>query len=164
LGLNELAGQMVSLRKKFPDYKSFAGKPIEDILTKEQLKKATILKVHNLQSGYLKNTDGNYEFIAFKSALQVAPITAFLKHDFDADGNDDILLGGNYFGVTPFHGRLDSFPGALIKDENTVILANHLGLNFSTKAIRHLNIINHNNKPYLMATINNDSIQVYTFK
>ena len=70
-------------------------------------------------------------------------------------------MGGNYFGVTPYHGRFDSFPGALIKNDSTVILGNKIGLNFSNKAIKSLNIISFKQQPFLMVTVNNDKAQVY---
>jgi len=161
LGLDKLAGQIVSLRKKFTKYKDFAGKTIEEIFDKTVLKKTTILEVHELQSGYLKNDNGRFLFVPFKSELQVSPMTSFLSYDFDSNGEKEVLAAGNYFGVTPFHGRFDSFPGALIKNESDMILGNKIGLDFSGKAIRQLNIILLKGKPYLLVTINNDKAQVY---
>ena len=161
LGLDELAGQIVSLKKKFTTYKDFAGKSIDEIFDKKVLNKAEILEVNELKSGYLKNENGRFTFIPFKNELQISPLTAFVKHDFDADGKDDVLVGGNYFGVTPFQGRFDSFPGALIKNENSIVLGNTIGLDFSEKSIRHLNIMTLKGKPYLLVTINNDKAQVY---
>ncbi|MCB0375266.1 MAG: VCBS repeat-containing protein, partial [Sinomicrobium sp.] len=160
-GLDELAGQMVSLRKKFTAYKDFAGKTVAEIFGKDALDKAALLEVHVLQSGYLKNNNGRFSFVPFQNELQTAPITAFVAYDFDKDGRDEALAAGNYFGVTPFHGRFDAFPGALIKNEKTVILGNRLGLDFAGKAIRHLNIITLKGDPYLLATLNNDKAQVY---
>lgn len=160
-GLDELSGQLVSLRKKFTSYSDFAGKPIDQILDKKSLDNAVVLKVNELRSGYLKNEDGHFTFIPFKPILQISPITAFVKYDFDADGKQEVLAGGNYFGVKPFHGRFDSFQGALIKNENTVLLGYRIGLGFFQKSIRHLNIIMLKNEPYLLATLNNDKVQVY---
>ncbi len=97
----------------------------------------------------------------FINELQVSPISSFLEYDFDFDGKNEILAAGNYFGVTPFHGRFDSFPGALIIDEEQVILGNKIGLDFSLKAVKKLDIIKVNNKSYVLATINNDKAQVY---
>ena len=161
LGLDELAGQIVSLRKKFTDYKSFAGKPIEDILEPSVLKKAIVFEVHTLASGYLKNENNAFRFVPFKNELQVSPISAFLKYDFNGNGTEEVLAAGNYFGVQPYHGRFDSFPGALIYDETHIDLGNTVGLDFSQKAIKKLNIITFNKKPYLLTTINNDTAQVY---
>ena len=161
LGLDELASQLISLRKKYPSYKNFAGKQISEIIEKSDLDSAKELNVHTLSSGYLKNINNQYTFVPFKSELQIAPITSFLKYDFDDDGTFEILVGGNYFGVTPYHGRFDSFPGALIKNDSTVILGNKIGLNFSNKAIKSLNIISFKQQPFLMVTVNNDKAQVY---
>lgn len=161
LGLNELSSQLVSLRKKFPNYKSFAGKTIEEIFDKKQLQQAELLEVNTLESGYLKNENGHFSFVSFKSELQVSPITSFLEYDFDVDGENEVLVAGNYFGVEPIHGRFDSFSGALIKNEEDVILGHMLGLDFAQKSVRHLNIITLNGGEYLLVTINNDKAQVY---
>ena len=161
LGLDELSEQLVNLRKKFTSYRDFAGKTIDEVFEKNIIDKATILEVNTLQSGYLKNEKGKYTFVPFGNELQVAPITAFLKYDFDKNGKSEVLVAGNYFGVKPFHGRFDSFSGALIKSEDTIISGHKIGLDFMQKSVRHLNIITLNNIPYLLVTINNDMAQVY---
>jgi hypothetical protein len=161
LGLDELSGQIVSLHKRFNTYKDFAGQPIESLFEKKILRKAKILEVHELRSGYLKNDKGRFIFVPFRNELQLSPLTSFLRFDFDFDGKQEVLAGGNYFGVTPYHGRFDSFPGALIFDENNIVLGNQIGLEFSNKAIRDLNIIELNGASYVLATVNNDSTQVY---
>ena len=161
LGLDELSGQMVSLHKKFNAYKDFAGQSIERIFDKNSLREASLLEVHELRSGYLRNEGGRFTFVPFENTLQLAPITSFLVHDFDNNGDEEVLVAGNYFGVTPFHGRLDSFPGALIMNDEKVILANKLGLDFNGKSVRKLNIIEFNGATYLLVTINNDNSQVY---
>ena len=161
LGLDELGSQIVSLRKKFNNYKSFAGKSIDAIFEPSVLKKAHIFEVNTLASGYLKNENNTFTFVPFKNELQVSPISAFLEFDFDANGENEVLVAGNYFGVSPYHGRFDSFPGALIFNENKIILGNKIGLDFSQKAVKKLNIIKVQNKSYVLATINNDSAQVY---
>jgi hypothetical protein len=160
-GLDELSAQMVGLRKKFLTYKEFAGKPIEGILDENSLKNGTLLEVNTLESGYLENNGGKYTFVPFKAELQVAPIRAFLEYDFDKDGNTEILAAGNYFGIKPYHGRLDSFSGALIKTKNDVILGNQLGLELELKSVRHLKIIDLNGSSYLLVIYNNDRAQVY---
>ncbi|AYN69209.1 hypothetical protein D1013_18360 [Euzebyella marina] len=160
-GLDGLSSQIVSLRKKFLNYSSFAGKSIDEIFEKNVLEQTTLLEVQELRSGYLENKDGKFSFVPFANELQTSPITSFLSYDFDGDGRKDVLAAGNYFGVKPYHGRFDSFPGALIKNSETYVLGNELGLDFTQKAVRHLNIIRFNNEDYLLATINNDSAQVY---
>jgi hypothetical protein len=162
LGLGELSSQLVSLNKKYATYGDFAGQEINQILTAEQRKKATILEVNTLKSGYLKNENGRFVFVPFEAFMQVAPILTFCTFDFDGDGKEEVLSGGNYFGVKPFHGRLDSFSGALIKDANTMIPGHELGLDFAQKSIRHLTILRLNNNNYMLATFNNHAAEVYT--
>jgi hypothetical protein len=161
VSFNELASQIVSLKKKFTTYQSFAGKAMEDIFEKSVLQKASILEVHTLASGYLKNENNKFLFIPFKNELQVAPISSFLKYDFNGDEEVEVLVAGNYFGVTPYHGRFDSFPGAIIYNENKIELGNTIGLDFNQKAVKKLSIIFLKGKPYLLTTINNDAAQVY---
>jgi len=160
-GLDMLAGQLPVLRKKFTSYESFAGKTIDQIFTKDQLSKATVYEVHELASGFLRNNNGVFDFVQFPDDLQLAPLLSLLRYDFDMDGKEEILAGGNYFGVQPFHGRFGSFGGALIKSESDVRLAERIGVNFFNQSVRHFNIISIKNEKYLIVTINNGKCQVY---
>ena len=161
VSLDDLYGQLVSLKKKFPSYKDFAGKSIDEIIDPNTLKAAAVLEVNELRSGYLKNENGRFTFVPFGFNMQVAPITALLEYDFDQDGNTEILAAGNYFGVKPQQGRFDSFRGALIKNENEIRSAYETGLDLIRKPVRHLNIITLDGKHYLLVTVNNDKAQVY---
>ena len=162
--LNGLSSQMVGLRKKFTTYKDFAGKSVEEIIGKNRLKKASIFSVNELRSGYLENKEGRYEFTPFQTELQLAPIKAFLSYDFDGNGKNELLAGGNYFGVKPFQGRFGSFSGAMIKTKNDVVLGHEIGLDFTNKSIRSLDMIQLKEKSYLLATFNNEKAQVYSLK
>jgi hypothetical protein len=160
-GLQELSGQMVSLRKRFKTYREFAGSPIEEVLGEEGIKKAVVLEVAELRSGYLENREGHFTFVPFSPELQLAPIRAFLRYDFDGNGTEEVLVAGNFFGVKPYHGRFGSFPGAMINSKIDVVLGNQLGLNFAQKSARHLNIITLAGQAYLLVTFNNEKAQVY---
>ncbi|WP_437369622.1 VCBS repeat-containing protein [Maribacter litoralis] len=160
-GLKELSSQLVSLRKKFNSYSSFAGKSMEDILGENMLPNAEILKVHTLNSGFLKNENGKFTFVPFSYKLQLAPIMSFLEFDFNGDNKTEVLAAGNYFGVKPYHGRFDSFPGALISNNNNITLANKIGLDLTGKSIRNMNIINFNNNNYILLTFNDKAAEVY---
>ena len=161
MGLDDLSGQLVFLRKKFNTYESFAGKSINDIFDKDMLSKAEILEVHTLASGYLKNDDGKFSFVPFDESLQTSPILAFLGADFDGDEQTEVLAAGNYFGVKPYHGRFDGFSGALIKNSQNISLGYTLGLNLHNKSVRHLDLLTAFDKTYLLVTFNNDAAEVY---
>ena len=159
--LDGLSGQMVHLRKKYNNYSSFAGQTLEEIMNKETLESAMKLEVNNLASGVLLNQNGAFEFQPFGTHLQTAPITAFCKYDFDNDGQEEVLLGGNYFGVKPYHGRFDSFTGALLKSNQKWTLADELGLDFMFKSVRHLQVFELNQKKYLIVVYNDEPLEVY---
>jgi len=162
--LDELSGQLIQLKRKYNSYQDFAGQSIEQIFDKAVLTEARVHTVNELRSGYLKNDQGKFNFVPFPTKLQVSPITSFLSYDFNNDGQKEVLAAGNYFGVQPFHGRFDSFAGAIIKSENDIQLGNLIGLDLTKKSVRHLDIITLKNKPYLLVTINNDKAQVYELK
>ena len=159
--LDELVGQMNILRKKFPDYASFAGKKMEEVFEKKLLDSADLFEVHELRSGYLKNEQGKFEFQPFDWQLQVSPINSFVAFDFDADEKQEILAAGNYFGVKPFHGRFDGFSGALIHDDNSIQLGHEIGLDLAGKSARHLRVVSLEGKPYLLVVYNSDAAEVY---
>lgn len=162
--LTELAAQLVYLKKKYGNNNDFAGETVVEIFGKNALTKSHKLSVEILSSGYLKNDKGRFTFVPFPAQMQVAPVMDFLVHDFTGDGKLEALAGGNYFGTKPYHGRLDSFSGALISSEKDIISGHKIGLDFAQKSVRHLNIIHKNNTPYLLVTFNNDAAQVYEIK
>ena len=161
VGLDELGSQMVMLRRKYPQYRDFAGQPIEKIFEPGQLEGAALREVTELRSGYLKNEENGFRYYAFPQNLQVAPVMDFLSYDFDGDGNREVLAAGNYFGVKPYQGRFDSFPGALIKSEKEIILGNRTGLDLMNKSVRHLSVVSFDNQPYLLVVYNNAAAEVY---
>lgn len=160
-GFDMLASQLPNLRKKYSTYKAFAGQSIEQIFASDQLKKSAVYEVEELGSGYLKETNGKYAFTRFPNELQVSPILAQVKYDFDLDGKDELLLGGNYFGVQPFHGRFGSFGGAILKSNGTILKGNSVGLDLINYSVRHLNIITLKDHRYVLVTVNNGNVQLY---
>jgi enediyne biosynthesis protein E4 len=160
-GLDILATQLPELRKKFTTYESFAGKTIDEIFTDEQIEGSVVYEVQTLASGYLENKQSSFDFVRFPDALQISPIMAMKKYDFDGDQKEEVLVGGNYFGVQPFHGRYASFPGAFIKSKEKILSGDAIGLNLINKSVRHFNVISFQRNDYLVVTINNDKAQVY---
>ncbi|MEX0274801.1 MAG: FG-GAP repeat domain-containing protein, partial [Flavobacteriaceae bacterium] len=159
----DILSQLQSLRKKYPNYADFAGKDIQEILG-DAFEDAQVLEAQELRSGYLLNKEEGFEFHPFQNELQVSPIMALAEHDFDGDGENELLAAGNYFGVKPLQGRFDSFPGALIDGEKSVLLTNGLGLDLAQKSVRHLSILQSDGKEYLLVTVNNGAAIIYQIK
>jgi len=149
------------ISKKFKTYKDFAGKSFDEIIDNKIIKRAKIKSVNNLSSGYLENENGKFVFKSFKEMLQLAPITCFLKNDFDKSNKKEVLMAGNIFGVPPYNGKLDGNIGYILKKGGKILSGIDLGLNFGNKQIKKLKMVKINGENYLIAVINNDKTQVY---
>jgi enediyne biosynthesis protein E4 len=115
-GRDDLSKQMNTMRKKFPNFQTFANSTINDVLTDEDLKDAQILKANFLKTAYVENLGkGEFKISAMPKLLQTAPINGMIVEDFDVDGNLDVLAVGNDYGTEVSVGRFDAFNGILLK-------------------------------------------------
>ena len=114
---HNLIDQIKSLKKKFPNYDSFKNASIDVIFSPEELKDATKLEVTNLSSVIILNK-GNFDFEVKKLPIeaQFSTIYAIASKDFDADGDTDIILGGNLYNVKPEIGRYDASNGVYLEN------------------------------------------------
>jgi hypothetical protein len=158
---DELAQQMPMLKKKFNAYKDFAGKPMEEIFESTALSKAEILEVHSTATGYLKLENKEWKFYALDDYFQLSPITAFAHLDLTGDGNNELLFGGNYFGLKPFHGRLGSFSGGALTPNGKILDDKKTGLNFFNKAVVNFATLNFKDHQFLIVVYNDKPIEIY---
>jgi hypothetical protein len=159
---HNLVEQLKYLSKKFPDYESFKTASITDIFTKEQLDSSLVLEANTLNSIILINKgDFNFDILELPFETQFSPIYAITTGDFDNDGDQDIILGGNLNGVKPEFGRYDASFGNYIENLGNLKFKYHQtgeGLKIDGQ-IRDLKIINHK----IFIARNNDSLEVYTY-
>jgi hypothetical protein len=113
---DDIIKQMIGMRSKFQNYKSYAAATIDQLLTKEQLQGAVILRANNLKSCFVKN-DGNNKFslTPLPAQAQLSVLNGMLADDFDGDGNVDVLINGNDYGTEVSVGRYDALNGLLLK-------------------------------------------------
>jgi hypothetical protein len=117
-GRDDLFKEMISLRKKFTNYKSFATATMGDMLSPEQRQVALKLKANMLKSCYLRN-DGNGKFtlIPLPVEAQVSVLNGMETGDFDGDGNLDVIINGNDYGTDVSIGRYDALNGLMLKGD-----------------------------------------------
>ncbi|RWY54284.1 VCBS repeat-containing protein [Mucilaginibacter gilvus] len=110
--------QMITLRQRFTNYRSFANATISDMFTTEQLKGALRLNANEQRSCLIRN-DGNGKFtmIPLPAEAQTAPLNGMIADDFDGDGNTDLLATGNDFGTDMAIGRYDASNGLFLKGD-----------------------------------------------
>lgn len=115
---DELGRQMPFIKKKFYNYKSFAGKTLEEVFDEGELEGANEMSVNQFQSLYLENLgDGRFKQHTLPEEVQISKIFAFHVQDIDGDGHFDLLLGGNFHGVSMYQGRYDASYGLLLKGD-----------------------------------------------
>ena len=118
VGRDDILKEMISMKKKFPNYKSFATATMDEILTPEQRKGALRLMSNTSQSCFLRN-DGNGKFtiIPLPDQAQISAVNGMVVDDFDGDGNLDVMINGNDFGTEVGVGRYDALNGLMLKGD-----------------------------------------------
>ncbi|MGF1558512.1 MAG: VCBS repeat-containing protein [Flavobacteriaceae bacterium] len=159
---HNLVDQMKFLAKRFPDYASFKNASITDIFTQEELLGANTLFANTLSTVVLLN-EGNFSFkvVELPIEAQFSTIYAIATHDFDKDGDLDILMGGNLYSVKPEVGRYDASYGLYLENLGNMKFKTHKkGNGFKIKGqIRDISI---NGNTVLVAR-NSDSLVLFKF-
>lgn len=111
---HDLISQIPSMKKKYVKYEDFKNETVTDIFGKS-LETAKQLQVFELRTSVLINNGSKaWQLKPLPWEAQVAPVFGIVTTDFNDDGNSDILLGGNLYGVKPEMGRYDASYGTLL--------------------------------------------------
>lgn len=115
---DDMIGQMISLRKRFPRYESYGRATLKNVFTQEQLKEATIYHANYMESSYIENQgNGKFKIKALPVEVQFAPLNGMLSRDINGDGNLDILAVGNNYAAEVFTGRYDALNGLYLQGD-----------------------------------------------
>ena len=118
VGRDDIFKEMISLKKRFTNYKSFAVATMDDILPPEQRKGALRLMSNTSQSCYLRNDGkGKFTIIPLPNQAQISAINGMVVDDFDGDGNLDVMMNGNDYGTDVSVGRYDALNGLMLKGD-----------------------------------------------
>ncbi|MFK8161836.1 MAG: FG-GAP-like repeat-containing protein, partial [Lewinella sp.] len=118
--LHDLVKQMPGLRKRYLKYSSFGDQTMEDIFSAEVLERSVRLQATEFRSLIAFNEgNGQFRIAALPAAAQETPVFALLADDVDNDGDQDILLGGNFYYAKPETGRYDAGRGLLLLNDGT---------------------------------------------
>ncbi|HEX8848378.1 MAG TPA: VCBS repeat-containing protein [Gemmatimonadaceae bacterium] len=114
-GRDELLAANPSLRAKFPTYAAFGAAQIGDIFSRSDIAGAKTLEAHTFASTVaVDRGDGRFELRPLPTAAQLAPVQASVAGDLDGDGRTDLLVAGNFLGMTPTIGRHDASYGLVL--------------------------------------------------
>lgn len=112
---DEVTQQMVSLRKKFPDYQQFAESDLYDVASQEMLDKAKLLSAETTSSGWLSFDENGFgTFHPFLIGAQTSSMRVFAK-----GFTNDMLAFGNTRAVNVQRGTYDATTGWLFQPDST---------------------------------------------
>jgi hypothetical protein len=115
---DDIIKQMISMRARFQNYKSFAVATMDSVITPEMRNGAIRLKANMLQSCYLQNNgNGKFTMTPLPIEAQTSQLNGMVVDDFDGDGNLDVAISGNDYGTDVSTGRYDAFNGLLLKGD-----------------------------------------------
>jgi hypothetical protein len=115
---DDIVKQMISMRIKFQNYKTFAVAGPEQMFSPEQMKDAIVLHANDLRSVYLRNDgSGKFSMQPLPMQAQLSVLNGMVVEDLDGDGNLDVLINGNDYGTDVTIGRYDALNGLLLKGD-----------------------------------------------
>ncbi|MEP5254040.1 MAG: VCBS repeat-containing protein [Winogradskyella arenosi] len=160
---DELASQMNVINRIYTNHKSYAGKTIEEALTKTTINRAEKFEVHQLASGYLRNDHGKFNtFIPFDDALQLAPITTFLN--VNLENESQLMVAGNSTKLNSYHGAYTALKGLLLKNEKDYKLISDYGMAPINTQVKQLETLKMKDENLILILSNDDNLQLYTYK
>jgi hypothetical protein len=91
-----LIDQIPGVKRRFPDYKTYAEADVAGTLSVQDLENATIESSYLFASIILRNDgNGRFHLQELPAGSQLSPVNGSLFFDLDQDGNTDILTVGN---------------------------------------------------------------------
>lgn len=118
-GRQTMASQMPPfIRRKFPTYASYAAASIQEIFDKKRLDSAIRLQASTMASSYIENLgNGKFKLSSLPLQAQVSPVFGTITQDFNADGNLDLVLVGNFYGPNQDVVRYDAGSGLVLQGD-----------------------------------------------
>jgi hypothetical protein len=160
---DELLSQLPALKKDLLYYRDYGRRSIDELFPAPVLEKSAIFQVKLLSSLLLLSDSGRYKKVVLPLEAQYSPIYALSVEDFDHDGIDDLLAGGNQYLVKPQFGRYDASHGWFFKGVlNGARFSFKSGIDLNVKGqIRDIEILKDKGVTYVLFAKYDDKLEIY---
>jgi hypothetical protein len=112
---DELLSSVPSLKETFPTYESFGAKQIRDVFSATKVREATVKEAHTFATVYVENRRDTSHVARLPTQAQFAPVYDIISRDSEGEDAPNVILGGNFYGVTPRQGRYDASYGTILQ-------------------------------------------------
>jgi hypothetical protein len=104
------------VRQRFPSHEAYADATIDDLLSEDQRRRATVQRAHTFSSVVVENRgDGAFTVRPLPTRAQFAPMFGLYAGDLTADGTTDLVMAGNFHDAPPRLGRMAASYGAFLR-------------------------------------------------
>jgi hypothetical protein len=163
----DITNQFPFLKKENLKNSDYATKSIQQLFTKDLIKKSQIKKFDYCSSVVaINNGKGNFTIQKLPAMAQLSSINAISVIDLNNDHKMDLILGGNKFDFPPQFGRLDANTGdVFINTGNgfSFMKQSESGLNINGQ-VKDIKEINDKEKRFILFTLNDQFPLLYQIK
>ena len=164
---DDLIKQIPSLARKYKTFEDYKDQTINDMFSKETLRRSIKLYARYMKSCVLLNLGtGTLKITDLPVEAQFSPVYAIKADDFDHDGVCDIIIGGNQYRAKPETGIYDASYGLFLKGTGDgkwqSVSPLRSGL-FTKGEIRDLKEMKVSGTHILAVARNNNTLQFYKY-
>ncbi|WP_194776457.1 VCBS repeat-containing protein [Pararhodonellum marinum] len=164
---HELDMQVPKIKKRYLKYAAFNNQTLEQIFSPEELANSVIQEANFFESAVMLNQgNGNFTIASLPRMAQKSWVYAISVTDINKDGIDDLILGGNLYGVKPQAGKYDASYGEVLLGEGDgsfEYLPNRThGLSL-TGDIRDFYTLEQKGERFLVVVKNNDELDMWRY-
>ncbi len=155
------------IAKKFPTYLSFAESDLKGIWGDEALKSALHYQARLFSTVIFVNDKGKFKVQVLPWEAQLSTVNGMIVHDFDKDGNMDILVSGNKFDVEVETTPADASPGVFLKGMGKLTFKATKPLEsgfFTPWNVKDIQMVRMKDKSVVLVSSNNDALRMFYTK
>jgi len=165
----EVTMQVVSLKKENLKASEYSKKTIQELFSEDVMKRTLMREAAYSETVIAENMgDGQFKIKALPSRVQLSCVCDITCKDINADGNIDLIMGGNNFDFRPQYSRQDASQGHVLLGDGSM---NFDWLDFASSGffvreeIRHLDLVlGNDNQQYLFVAVNDTLPRLFEFR
>lgn len=164
-GLQCSSEQCPTIKNKFKSYDAFGSATLDMVYGADNLNASLHYEANIFESCYIENKgNGNFKLSPLPKMAQLSSVNSLLLHDFDGDGNKDILLAGNIHGSEVETPRNDAGTGLWLKGDGngqfTPVTSRESGF-YAPHVVNNMKLLKKDNELIVLVGNNDEKMQSF---